>query len=157
MSEGRRTKTSSCRLSAALSLLYLVVMPTVGAGIPIRCSHDLIGLVQYIMDKDKDMNSIEERLYTPEITDFEVFVVSLSLGQKCPYSTLNCFTKEMKVLMYHSTVEGIEVISKGLDHIPKQEDSVHCPQCEVHREKPVIAFLQTLKQIMQRMNAQSCR
>ncbi|KAG9340501.1 hypothetical protein JZ751_021321 [Albula glossodonta] len=147
MSEGRRTKTSSCRLSAALSLLYLVVMPTVGAGGPIMCSHDLIGFVQYIMGKDKDMNSIEERLYTPEITDFE----------KCPYSTLNCFTKEMKVLMYHSTVEGIKEISKGLDLIPKQEDSVHCPQCEVHREKPVMAFLQTLEQIMQRMNAQSCR
>ncbi|XP_061074001.1 interleukin 15, like isoform X4 [Conger conger] len=72
MSKRLRTDISSCCPSTtAMILLHLVIMPTVCAKSLLPCSPELFELVEAILKDTVVMSSIEERLYTPNETDYK--------------------------------------------------------------------------------------
>ncbi|CAB1348654.1 unnamed protein product, partial [Coregonus sp. 'balchen'] len=83
--------------------------------------------------------------------------------QKCPRSTLECFTKEVKVLVLESRNKSSPLHKNKLTRrmiyltsLIKQANGANCPHCEVHREQAVNDFLTTLLDILEWMNNQGC-
>lgn len=147
MSKRLRREISSCHLStSALSLLYLVVMPTMCANSLPPCSHELFRLVEDMLNYTDAMSSIDERLYTPNETDYK----------NCPKSTLKCFAEEVKVLMYHIPALRESLLNRRLTSINTREDHGYCPRCEINNMESTGTFLHTLKYILQKINEHSC-
>lgn len=148
MSKRLRREISSCHLStSALSLLYLVVMPTVFANSLPPCSHELPELVEGMLKYTNAMqSSIDGGLYTPNKADYE----------NCPKSTLSCFAEEVRVLMYHIPALRESLLNRRLTSINTREDHGYCPQCEFNNMESTETFLHTLKYILQKINEHSC-
>ncbi|KAG5837303.1 hypothetical protein ANANG_G00237870 [Anguilla anguilla] len=157
MSKRLRREISSCHLfTSALSLLYLVIMPTVCANSRPPRSLELFELVDDMLTYTDakcsiEQCSIEGGLYTPNKADYE----------KCPKSTLTCFAEEVKVLLYHipalqKKIEKIKGdLNRRLTSINKREDHGNCSQCEVNKMESAVTFLKTLKYILQMINERS--
>ncbi|XP_066559977.1 interleukin 15, like isoform X2 [Amia ocellicauda] len=85
------------------------------------------------------------KLYTPRVHDYE----------NCPITTLSCFVKEFKVLVFDLELHKTN-LTKPLDRRLNilnqkqwQKDREGCPQCEVYEEKTAEAFLKDLQSILQ--------
>ncbi|KAM4627697.1 interleukin 15, like [Polymixia lowei] len=76
----------SLRTVFAWLVCLLVLAPGQTQG---PCSFETVTVIQEVMGNVKKMNSLDSRLYTPTLEDYQ---------QKCPSSTLNCFAKEANVL-----------------------------------------------------------
>ncbi|XP_061073998.1 interleukin 15, like isoform X2 [Conger conger] len=147
MSKRLRTDISSCCPSTtAMILLHLVIMPTVCAKSLLPCSPELFELVEAILKDTVVMSSIEERLYTPNETDYKI----------CPTSTLACFADEVKVLVYHSPALRETLLTRRLMSINTRKDSGRCRQCEANNLERAETFLSTLRSILQQINAYGC-
>nr|ABB05112.1 interleukin 15 variant IL-15x [Tetraodon nigroviridis] len=78
-------------------------------------------------------------------------------NQKCPKSTMRCFTEEAKVLerewknMTVRLVKKLKVITDDLN-----QPQLDCPECELHRENAVLKFLENLLGVLQAIYVDNC-
>nr|XP_046171418.1 interleukin 15, like isoform X1 [Oncorhynchus gorbuscha] len=148
----RRQRTGSL-LNALLWFLFFIGMAMKQAYGQSISSSEIHQIVQtFIKEEVHKMESFDCRLYTPTLADYK---------QKCPRSTLTCFTTEVKVLMLQYGKRSSSLHQKRLTKrltklmsLIKQKDGANCPHCEVHREQAANDFLTTLLGILEWMNNQ---
>uniref|UniRef100_A0A673IIM5 Interleukin-21 n=1 Tax=Sinocyclocheilus rhinocerous TaxID=307959 RepID=A0A673IIM5_9TELE len=129
--------------------LYLLIMLT--RQIKCQCSKESVKMVKRITTELSKVKN-DSMLYTPTLADYE----------NCSRSTLTCFAMEVNVLF----VEIQSVAKFQSRHLPKilklltyklQDKMKPCPDCELYREETAETFLETLQNVLQRMNAEkSC-
>lgn len=91
------------------------------------------------------------KLFSPEMFD-----------ENCSKSTLMCFALEVNVLFVeiqsvakHRSRHLTRILKALTDKL--QDKMKPCPDCEFYREKRAETFLETLQNVLQRMNAEkSC-
>ncbi|KAK6295740.1 hypothetical protein J4Q44_G00334530 [Coregonus suidteri] len=129
----RRQRTDSL-LTVLLWLLFFIAMTMKQAYGQAICSQEIHQIVRkFIKEEVHKMESFDCRLYTPTLADYK---------QKCPRSTLECFTKEVKVLVLESRNKSSPLHKNKLTRrmiyltsLIKQANGANCPHCEVHREQ----------------------
>lgn len=132
--------------------LYLLIILTRQIKCQSRCSKESVVMVKRI---SRELSQVinDSMLYTPTLDDYE---------QNCSKSTLMCFALEVKVLFVE-----IQNVAKYRSHpLPRvlktltdmlQDKMKPCPDCEFYQEKRAETFLETLQDVLQRMNAEkSC-
>uniref|UniRef100_A0A4W5Q978 Interleukin n=1 Tax=Hucho hucho TaxID=62062 RepID=A0A4W5Q978_9TELE len=150
----RRQRTDTL-LTVLLWLLFFIAMTMKQAYGQSTSSTELSGIVLHFIEEVHKMESFDCRLYTPTLADYQ---------QKCPWSTLTCFEKEVNVLVLESGNKSSPLykqkLSKRLTSLKsniKQKEGANCPHCEVHKERAANNFLTTLQTILEFMNDQSVR
>ncbi|XP_061918099.1 interleukin 15, like [Entelurus aequoreus] len=113
-------------------------------------SPDLVQDVEYLMKEDPTLCA-GCMLYTPTWRDY----------QRCPVTTLECFSAEVKVLLQEWKNVHKPGLARGLknfaDSLPTQspQREPDCWQCELHQEKDAKEFLSQLSKTLQYINARS--
>ncbi|XP_060903248.1 interleukin 15, like isoform X1 [Labrus mixtus] len=115
---------------------------------PIKTGWDILKRVQRFITKVPSELSICS-LYTPDIYDY----------QKCPKTTMECFAKEVKVLIEEwKTVgaPGVPKLDEKLEDLASELDQTNsdCSQCELLNEKNATEFLKILEETLQMMNGE---
>ncbi|XP_038549918.1 interleukin 15, like isoform X6 [Micropterus salmoides] len=115
------------------------------------CTRDILKQVKFLVKLAPSLKSVDCRLYTPTIDDY----------QNCPSSTLKCFADEIKVLIEEwSTVGKIPCFTLNISLTTlaskfNQTES-ECRQCELFREEEAENFLKGLQLTLEMMNSQHC-
>uniref|UniRef100_A0A8C1PXH9 Interleukin n=2 Tax=Cyprinus carpio TaxID=7962 RepID=A0A8C1PXH9_CYPCA len=132
-------------------LLYLLIMLTRQIKCHSECSKESVEIVKRITRELSQVKN-DSMLYTPTLADYE----------NCSKSTLKCFELEVNVLFVEiqsaakSQSRRLLRILKTLTH-QLQDKRNPCPDCEFYQEKSSRTFLETLENVLQRMNAEkSC-
>nr|XP_057935643.1 interleukin 15, like isoform X2 [Doryrhamphus excisus] len=109
-------------------------------------SRDVIKQVEILMEKDSLTMCAGCKLYTPNLGDYK----------RCPITTLNCFSAEVKVLLMEWEVRPKPPLERGLKflaaELPPQTESESC-QCELHKEEDAKDFLSQLNKMLQAINS----
>ncbi|ROK74147.1 hypothetical protein DPX16_22288 [Anabarilius grahami] len=126
--------------------LYVLIMLTRQIKCQNICSRESVEVVKQIAE---ELSKVENdcMLYTPTLADYE----------NCSRSTLACFALELNVLFVE--IQSVATLSQQLLRILKKykDKKKSCPDCELYREKKAETFLETLQNILQRINAEkSC-
>ncbi|XP_048015745.1 interleukin 15, like isoform X2 [Megalobrama amblycephala] len=132
--------------------LYVLIMLTRQIKCQSICSRESVDMVKRItveLSKVVWFLSLQENdcmLYTPTIADYE----------NCSRSVLTCFALELNVLFVE--IQSVARLSQQLLRILKKlkyKDTMKsCPDCELYQEKKAKTFLETLQNILQRINAE---
>ncbi|XP_060744542.1 interleukin 15, like isoform X2 [Tachysurus vachellii] len=103
------------------------------------CSIETSELVEAFLLKLTKMEFNDFRLYTPTLQNYK----------KCSRSTLECFQKEMTVLV-KETKENSSLPKRLQDLQRRLSNKMPpCPKCEVYNETQAEIFLETLRTILQ--------
>ncbi|XP_048015746.1 interleukin 15, like isoform X3 [Megalobrama amblycephala] len=127
--------------------LYVLIMLTRQIKCQSICSRESVDMVKRIT---VELSKVENdcMLYTPTIADYE----------NCSRSVLTCFALELNVLFVE--IQSVARLSQQLLRILKklkyklQDTMKSCPDCELYQEKKAKTFLETLQNILQRINAE---
>ncbi|XP_058601023.1 interleukin 15, like isoform X3 [Onychostoma macrolepis] len=145
-----RTDLLHYSMHFASLFLYLLIMLTRQIKCQSGCSKESVEMVKRIARELSQVKN-DSMLYTPTLDDYE---------QNCSKSTLMCFALEVNVLFVE-----IQNVAKYRSHpLPRvlktltdKDKMKPCPDCEFYQEKRTETFLQTLQDVLQRMNAEkSC-
>ncbi|XP_059370513.1 uncharacterized protein LOC132108058 isoform X2 [Carassius carassius] len=128
-------------------LLYLLIILTRQIKSQSVCSKESVEIVIKITEELSQVKN-DSMLYTPSLADYE----------NCSRSTLACFALEVKVLFFE--IQSVaESLSRDLSRILKtmkyklQDKMKPCPDCEFYQEQSFETFMETLKTVLQLMNA----
>ncbi|XP_073674040.1 interleukin 15, like isoform X2 [Garra rufa] len=145
-----RTDLLHCSMRFTSLFLYLLIILTRQRQIKCQavCSKESVEMVKRIAGElSKVKNDI--MLYTPTLADYE----------KCSKSTLMCFALEVNVLFAEikSVAKSQSVhLLRILRMLTSRDKMKPCPVCEHYREERAETFLETLQNVSQWINAESC-
>ncbi|KAK9520406.1 hypothetical protein VZT92_020294 [Zoarces viviparus] len=136
---------------SALARVCLCLVCLLGPAAELQ-SRDLLKQVQTLIGIAPQLNDSGCWLYTPTAQDYE----------KCPSSSLTCFSEEVQVLIDEWANAG--VIKKGRFRLKRglrllavklKKTESECSRCELFPEEEAKTFLSKLKETIQKMNSRS--
>ncbi|XP_051717950.1 interleukin 15, like isoform X2 [Ctenopharyngodon idella] len=142
-------RTDLLHYSTCFTSLFLYVLITLTRQIKCQsmCSRESVEMVQRIADELRKVDN-DCLLYTPTVEDYE----------NCSRSTIKCFALELKVLFVE--IQSVARLSEQLLRILKklkyklQDKMKSCPDCELYPGEKAKTFVETLQNILQRINAE---
>lgn len=129
--------------------LYVVIILTRQIKCKSGCSLESVAVVEKSAIDLRNTETDDCMLYTPTLADFE----------NCSKSTLICFALEVEVLKVEiQSVTRLHQLGRILYSLTRtiQDKRNSCPVCELYREESAETFLETLQNVLQRMNAENC-